>query len=267
MASAGAQSADLYIGHVLRRLDVVRRRVTVLVMAGRAADATPDDPYVCLYLSDERVDRLLQNDRYRSQTTPGVQTPAQLAERCGLDDVDDRCGQNYRYLVDVVTGGGPASGPRSLRAASHRRGRAYRDWRAGQPPRRCRARRGRRTRPAVPAAGPGSIRQVAAATGRLDDRAIPAAGRASRRPPAQRRPPRATGLARRAGRRPGRPALPAAAAVERPPRSGLLRRAGDSARGGCARATAAARRSPGHSPANVHRRDDERQGHRRRTQP
>ena len=48
---------------MLGRLDVLRLRVAAVVAARRAVDTSPDDPFLGLYLSDERIDELLRNDR------------------------------------------------------------------------------------------------------------------------------------------------------------------------------------------------------------
>ncbi|MET0579446.1 MAG: ATP-binding protein, partial [Ilumatobacteraceae bacterium] len=130
---------DPSLAHVVGRLDVVRQRVAALVAARRAVDAAPDDPFLGLYLTDERVDHLLHNDRVwvaedvaarRRDEVEAVADAAgpsdasgapdlrlrQLARRFALDeldvdllmaamapDVDERFERYYGYLNDDVT--------------------------------------------------------------------------------------------------------------------------------------------------------------------
>jgi Winged helix domain, variant/ATPase family associated with various cellular activities (AAA) len=126
---------DASMVHVLGRLDVVRLRVAAVVAARRAVDAAPDDPFLGLYLSDDRIDDILRNDRvWVDAAVAGDQLEAvearadiaaadgaelrlrALAERFGLDeldveilltamapDVDDRFERYYGYLNDDVT--------------------------------------------------------------------------------------------------------------------------------------------------------------------
>ena len=54
---------DASVAHVLGRLDVLRLRVAAVVAARRAVDTAPDDPFLGLYLSDEKIDHILRNDR------------------------------------------------------------------------------------------------------------------------------------------------------------------------------------------------------------
>ena len=51
---------DPSITHLLSRLGVIEDRIRALVLARRADDPHPDDPFRGLYLSDEMVDRLLE---------------------------------------------------------------------------------------------------------------------------------------------------------------------------------------------------------------
>jgi hypothetical protein len=126
---------DPSLRHVLGRLDVLRLRVAAVVAARRAVDASPDDPFLGLYLSDDRIDELLRNDRIwvdaavASDQAAAVERAADaaasagaelrartLAARCGLDaldldilfaamapDIDDRFERYYGYLNDDVT--------------------------------------------------------------------------------------------------------------------------------------------------------------------
>ena len=126
---------DPSLRHVLGRLDVLRLRVAAVVAARRAVDAAPDDPFLGLYLSDERIDELLRNDRIwvdgavAAEQAAAVERDADdaaatgaelrartIAERCGLDaldldilfaamapDIDDRFERYYGYLNDDVT--------------------------------------------------------------------------------------------------------------------------------------------------------------------
>ncbi len=128
LADAGS---DVSLAHVLGRLDVLRQRVAALVVARRAVDSNPDDPFLGLYLSDERIDELLRNSRVwvdhdvaaegRAiiEATAGRDGPTRLhalARRFALDDldvellltamapdVDDRFERYYGYLNDDVT--------------------------------------------------------------------------------------------------------------------------------------------------------------------
>jgi hypothetical protein len=126
---------DPSLDHVLGRLDVVRRRVAALVAARRAVDTAPDDPFLGLYLSDERIDLLLHNDRVWVPEDVAAHRRAEveaiadacaargavlrlrtLARRFDLDDVDvellliamapdvdDRFERYFGYLNDDVT--------------------------------------------------------------------------------------------------------------------------------------------------------------------
>jgi ATPase family associated with various cellular activities (AAA) len=126
---------DASVVHVLGRLDVVRLRVAAVVGARRAVDAAPDDPFLGLYLSDDRIDDILRNDRvWVDAAVAGDQLQAMeamadaaaaagselrlraLVDRFGLDaldveilltamapDVDDRFERYYGYLNDDVT--------------------------------------------------------------------------------------------------------------------------------------------------------------------
>ena len=110
-------------------------RVAAVVAARRAVDASPDDPFLGLYLSDERIDDLLRNDRVwvapnvAAEQVAAVEAEADraaaegavlrlraLAAGFGLDaldvdillaamapDVDDRFERYYGYLNDDVT--------------------------------------------------------------------------------------------------------------------------------------------------------------------
>jgi hypothetical protein len=126
---------DPSLDHVLGRLEVVRRRVAALVAARRAVDSSPEDPFLGLYLSDEKIDLLLHNDRVwvahdvAADLRAGVEAKADaaasrgaalrlrtLATQFDLDDfdlelllvaiapdVDDRFERYYGYLNDDVT--------------------------------------------------------------------------------------------------------------------------------------------------------------------
>ncbi len=127
----GGDGSDVSLAHVLGRLDVLRQRVAALVAARRAVDSNPDDPFLGLYLSDERIDELLRNSRIwvpRDVAAEGraiIEAAADrdgptrlhaLAQRFALDeldvellltamapDVDDRFERYYGYLNDDVT--------------------------------------------------------------------------------------------------------------------------------------------------------------------
>ncbi len=131
----GDAPADPSLRHVLGRLDVLRLRVAALVAARRAVDASPDDPFLGLYLSDDRIDELLHNERVwvdaevAADQAAAVERDAgaasargaelrtrTLAARCDLDaldldilfaamapDIDDRFERYYGYLNDDVT--------------------------------------------------------------------------------------------------------------------------------------------------------------------
>jgi len=126
---------DASVDHVLGRVDVLRLRVAAVVAARRAVDAAPDDPFLGLYLSDDKIDDILRNDRVwvaadvaadRRAAVEGAADVAaaagaglrlrRLADRFGLDDVDadvllaamapdidDRFERYYGYLNDDVT--------------------------------------------------------------------------------------------------------------------------------------------------------------------
>ena len=126
---------DASVDHVLGRVDVLRLRVAAVVAARRAVDAAPDDPFLGLYLSDDKIDEILRNDRVwvaadvaadrRAAVEAAADAAAgagaglrlrQLADRFGLDDVDvdvllaamapdidDRFERYYGYLNDDVT--------------------------------------------------------------------------------------------------------------------------------------------------------------------
>jgi hypothetical protein len=126
---------DPSVAHLLGRLDVLRLRVAAVVAARRAVDSAPDDPFLGLYLSDERIDEILRNDRVwvapdvASDRRSAVEAAAaaaasggavlrlrDLARRFELDDldvelllaalapdVDDRFERYYGYLNDDVT--------------------------------------------------------------------------------------------------------------------------------------------------------------------
>src|SRR5688572_28380731 len=127
-------AVDASVAHVLGRLDVLRLRVAAVVAARRAVDTAPDDPFLGLYLSDEKIDHILRNDRVwvgadvAADRLSAVEAAADaasagdelrlrdLAERFGLDgvdveillaamapDVDDRFERYYGYLNDDVT--------------------------------------------------------------------------------------------------------------------------------------------------------------------
>ena len=126
--------SDPSLAHVVGRLDVLRLRVAAIVTARRAVDAAPDDPFLGLYLSEERIDELLHTDRTwaasdlagvrRAEVEASADAAATgseirlrvLAERFDLDDldvdlllaamapdVDDRFERYYGYLNDDVT--------------------------------------------------------------------------------------------------------------------------------------------------------------------
>ena len=110
-------------------------RVAAVVAARRAVDASPDDPFLGLYLSDDKIDDLLRNDRVwvaddvAADRRAAVEAAADaaaaagavlrlraLADRFDLDDldvemllaamapdVDDRFERYYGYLNDDVT--------------------------------------------------------------------------------------------------------------------------------------------------------------------
>jgi hypothetical protein len=120
---------------VLGRLDVLRLRVAGVVTARRAVDASPDDPFLGLYVSEDKIDEILHNDRVwvspevAADRLADVERRADaalaggnglrlrtVAERFGLDDldvdillaalapdVDDRFERYYGYLNDDVT--------------------------------------------------------------------------------------------------------------------------------------------------------------------
>jgi hypothetical protein len=126
---------DASLDHLVGRIDVVRRRVAAVVAARRAIDTSPDDPFLGLYLSDEKIDELLRNDRVwvphdvAGDSRAAVEERADsaaargavlrlrtLADRFELDDldvelllvamapdVDDRFERYYGYLNDDVT--------------------------------------------------------------------------------------------------------------------------------------------------------------------
>jgi ATPase family associated with various cellular activities (AAA)/Winged helix domain, variant len=130
-----AGDGDPSIAHLLGRIDVVRMRVAAVVAARRAVDRTGDDPFLGLYLSDEKIDALLRDervwvaddvaaDRQREVETAADEAVAagarlrlrDLAARFELDDldvrllltavapdVDDRFERYYGYLNDDVT--------------------------------------------------------------------------------------------------------------------------------------------------------------------
>jgi SpoVK/Ycf46/Vps4 family AAA+-type ATPase len=130
-----AVSIDASVVHLLGRLDVVRLRVAAVVAARRAVDSAPDDPFLGLYLSDDRIDEILRNDRVwvdptvAAERLHAVEAAADaataagsrlrlrtLVERFALDeldveilltavapDVDDRFERYYGYLNDDVT--------------------------------------------------------------------------------------------------------------------------------------------------------------------
>jgi hypothetical protein len=73
--------------HLFGRLGVVEERVRSLVAARRAVDPAPDDPFRGLYLSDEAVDRLLQE----SPADPGRLDDGSRLEACEAtaDEAED----------------------------------------------------------------------------------------------------------------------------------------------------------------------------------
>ena len=129
------EAGDPSIAHLLGRIDVVRLRVAAVVGARRAVDGSAEDPFLGLYLSDEKIDALLRDERVwvpedvARDRRIDVEAAAdaaeaagarlrlrQLAERFELDDldvellltalapdVDDRFERYYGYLNDDVT--------------------------------------------------------------------------------------------------------------------------------------------------------------------
>jgi hypothetical protein len=130
-----AHHDDASLEHIVGRIDVVRRRVAAVVAARRAIDSGPDDPFLGLYLSDDKIDQLLRNDRVwvpddiaadervavesRAEEAAARGEPLRLRElaaRFELDeldielllvtmspDIDDRFERYYGYLNDDVT--------------------------------------------------------------------------------------------------------------------------------------------------------------------
>ena len=126
---------DPSLQHVLGRLDVLRLRVAAVVAARRQVDSSPDDPFLGLYLSDEKIDELLHNDRVwvapevprerwvevervadEAAAAGAVLRLRTTAARFDLDeldvdillaamapDIDDRFERYYGYLNDDVT--------------------------------------------------------------------------------------------------------------------------------------------------------------------
>ncbi|MEN3309699.1 MAG: hypothetical protein V7603_5901 [Micromonosporaceae bacterium] len=111
------------LAYLLDRLGAVERGIRDAVVARRAADPNPEDPFRGLYLSDEVVDALLASRREpfpvpvpADGASPGDGRLARLAAAAGLTplderlllvacapDVDSRFEQFYGYLNDDVT--------------------------------------------------------------------------------------------------------------------------------------------------------------------
>jgi ATPase family associated with various cellular activities (AAA) len=123
------------VAHLLGRIDVVRMRVAAVVAARRAVDGSGEDPFLGLYLSDDKIDALLRDERVwvaddvAAERRRDIETAAdeaaaggaplrlrELAGRFHLDeldvellltaiapDVDDRFERYYGYLNDDVT--------------------------------------------------------------------------------------------------------------------------------------------------------------------
>jgi hypothetical protein len=107
-------------GELLRRLAQLEVRVRDVVARRRASDPNPDDPHRGLYVTDERVDALIERPRVRVGDEPPDPLPpgalGDLARRFGLDgldldlltlalapDLDARFEPIYGYLNDDVT--------------------------------------------------------------------------------------------------------------------------------------------------------------------
>ena len=122
------------LGYLLGRAGLVEQRVRELVAERRADDPAPDDPFRGLYLTDDAVDRLLQDAPAETVTVQRTQlaildTEADRTERSGVDvrlrrlarqaeltsldvellvigllpDLDSRFERLYGYLNDDVT--------------------------------------------------------------------------------------------------------------------------------------------------------------------
>jgi len=122
------------LGYLLGRAALVEQRVRELVAERRADDPAPDDPFRGLYLTDDAVDRLLQDtvaEAVTVQTTQlaSLDAEADRTERSGVDvrlrrlarqadlssldvelliiallpDLDSRFERLYGYLNDDVT--------------------------------------------------------------------------------------------------------------------------------------------------------------------
>lgn len=130
VSQASASGADdrASLDHLLARAGVVEARVRELVAVLRSADPNPDDPFRGLYLSDEVVDRLLEQGPATAVAVPvdGSAEPpevggavlrlARLTVAAGLTtldvdllviallpDLDARFERLYGYLNDDVT--------------------------------------------------------------------------------------------------------------------------------------------------------------------
>ena len=82
---------DASLDHLLGRLDVVRRRVAALVVARRAVDASPDDPFLGLYLSDDKIDELLRNDRVWVSDDVAAERRAAVESHADAAEARERC--------------------------------------------------------------------------------------------------------------------------------------------------------------------------------
>ena len=122
------------LGYLLGRAALVEQRVRELVAERRADDPAPDDPFRGLYLTDDAVDRLLQDAPAEAVTVQTTQlaildAEADRTERSGVDvrlrrlarqadltsldvellmiallpDLDSRFERLYGYLNDDVT--------------------------------------------------------------------------------------------------------------------------------------------------------------------
>ena len=85
---------DASVAHLLGRLGVIEDRIRALVLARRADDPHPDDPFRGLYLSEEMVDRLLD-------TAPGDTRWSDASGR-----------------LDACVAAGPPAGREGIRARS-----------------------------------------------------------------------------------------------------------------------------------------------------
>jgi hypothetical protein len=88
------------LAHLLGRVGVVEDRIRQLVAVRRADDPAPDDPFRGLYLSDDAVDRLLEQ-RATDPVWPETTARLSACERAADEAEESGCRMRMRDLADT----------------------------------------------------------------------------------------------------------------------------------------------------------------------